>query len=90
MIEVDGSSHIGREDYDQARDQAFSLRGLRVLRLTNTQVETDLNNALEAIQATIAVTPPSLVGKGVGGLGPDPAASHPNLASPRKDCITPS
>ena len=70
VIEVDGASHLGREEYDRARDAAFQAPGLRALRFSNAQVETDIEAVLDEIRASLAATPPSRAGKGVGGLGP--------------------
>jgi very-short-patch-repair endonuclease len=72
VIEVDGASHLGREDYDKARDEAFAARGLRVLRISNARVESDLEAVLEEIRTSLTATPPSRAGKGDGGLGPAP------------------
>ena len=70
VVEVDGASHQGRENYDRARDEAFQARGLRVLRFTNDRVEIDLEAVLDEIRARLATTPPSRAGKRDGGLGP--------------------
>ncbi|HZP84976.1 MAG TPA: DUF559 domain-containing protein [Chthonomonadaceae bacterium] len=51
VIEVDGSVHAGREDYDGHRDQVIAARGLKVLRFTNTHIETDLEGVLTDIYA---------------------------------------
>jgi very-short-patch-repair endonuclease len=74
VVEVDGNSHLGREAYDQARDEAFAARGLRILRFSNDRVDTDLDSVLTDILASLAATPPSRAGKGDGGLGPEPSA----------------
>ena len=38
VIEVDGSSHFGREQYDRQRDLYMERKGYRILRFTNTEV----------------------------------------------------
>jgi very-short-patch-repair endonuclease len=37
IVEVDGSSHNGKEDYDKQRDEVFKHNGWRTLRFTNEQ-----------------------------------------------------
>lgn len=51
VIEVDGSSHVGREDYDLARDRYMWNRSYRVLRLSNGEVSKDPSAAIEKIKA---------------------------------------
>jgi very-short-patch-repair endonuclease len=41
VIEIDGSSHIGREGYDKVRDLRLGEHGIRTLRFTDKEV---LNN----------------------------------------------
>lgn len=38
VIEIDGSFHNGRDEYDQYRTSVFKKRGNWVLRLTNEEV----------------------------------------------------
>lgn len=54
VIEVDGSSHIGREDYDAGRDLCMREKGITVLRFTNEQVLNDLAWVITEISAEIA------------------------------------
>jgi very-short-patch-repair endonuclease len=49
VIEVDGVVHRGRAEYDAWRTQLLTARELRVLRLSNDQVEHDIEGALERI-----------------------------------------
>jgi very-short-patch-repair endonuclease len=49
VVEIDGDSHAGRESYDLARDEILASRGLRILRVTNTDVLDDLPRVLNAI-----------------------------------------
>jgi very-short-patch-repair endonuclease len=47
-VELDGSSHIGRVEYDGERDQILSARGLRILRIQ------DVRDNLPVVLAEIA------------------------------------
>jgi very-short-patch-repair endonuclease len=49
VVELDGSSHHNREDYDRLRDTYLKQRGLRVLRFLNTQVDKEIENVLWVI-----------------------------------------
>jgi len=57
VIEVDGSSHIGRETEDRIRDQNLNNLGYTILRFTNDQVK----QLLEDVKATIIKAAQSLV-----------------------------
>ena len=50
-IELDGSSHEGRETYDALRTEILSNEGYRVLRFSNAQVERDVESVLLTIVA---------------------------------------
>ena len=51
VIEIDGHSHFEPEQhrYDQARTEWLEQRGLRVIRFTNREVETNLEGVLMTI-----------------------------------------
>ena len=49
IVEVDGSVHLTQEAYDRDRDLYLQMRGLRVLRFTNTDVNTNLDGVLSLI-----------------------------------------
>ena len=70
IIEVDGSSHIGRNEHDQKRDHYFQSNGLNTLRFTNTQIKESLDLVLEKISREISASTsnPSLSqnGRGLG------------------------
>ncbi len=51
VIECDGAAHTGREDYDRERDAVLSAHCLRVLRVTNDRIHTDLSAVLAEILA---------------------------------------
>lgn len=53
VVEVDGSSHIGRENYDAVRDAAMKAKGIRVLRFTNEQVLKRHTQVLCTIEAEL-------------------------------------
>ena len=53
-IELDGSSHDGRAEYDAARTELLAARNIRVLRFDNASVLDRLPAVLEAIKAAIA------------------------------------
>ena len=57
VIEVDGPVHRSRTEEDAYRDKVLSDRGLRVLRITNNEVRTDLNAALSRILRAIEGSP---------------------------------
>jgi len=48
VIELDGSIHSEREEYDQFRDEEMKLMGLHVLRLKNEELN-DMTNTLSKI-----------------------------------------
>ncbi|MBZ0204199.1 MAG: DUF559 domain-containing protein [Ignavibacteria bacterium] len=49
VIELDGASHIGREEYDKKRQNDIELIGFTVLRFDNSEIE----NNIEAVINTI-------------------------------------
>src|SRR5882724_8496594 len=49
VIELDGESHDGRQEYDELRSEFLRSRGLKVLRLTNDDVLTNLDGVAEFI-----------------------------------------
>ncbi|WP_165074891.1 endonuclease domain-containing protein [Paludisphaera rhizosphaerae] len=50
-IELDGESHVGRFEYDDARQKWLESQGLHVLRLANDDVVKDVGAVVEAILA---------------------------------------
>ncbi len=50
VIEVDGSSHIGNEDYDSARQKYIEALGIKVIRFTDEQVFGNVNNVVKEIE----------------------------------------
>ena len=75
-IEVDGGVHEGQMEYDEERERVLALRGIRVLRVRNEQVEASLSSVLALIlEAT----------KGASVLGVDSTPPHPGWEGPIGD-----
>ena len=53
-IEIDGDSHLSRIDYDADSDRALARMGIRTLRITNDEVDRDLERVLQRITETAA------------------------------------
>ena len=51
IVELDGDSHNGREEYDEKRTQKLMSEGYRIVRFVNTDVFDHLDAVLEAILA---------------------------------------
>jgi leucyl-tRNA synthetase len=54
IIELDGSSHVGREEYDQDRDKKLASKGLSVFRFKNDELK-DINSIIGEIRKIIQV-----------------------------------
>jgi very-short-patch-repair endonuclease len=50
VVEVDGKIHEQQKEYDARRDQIFSARGLRVIRIRNEEIINDIYHVLKLIQ----------------------------------------
>jgi len=48
-IEIDGDSHLSSGEYDAERDRALAELGIRTLRITNDEVDGDLERVLGRI-----------------------------------------
>lgn len=48
VIELDGSSHIGKEDHDNLRDEILQIRNIRTMRIKNEEL-TDISAVLQKI-----------------------------------------
>lgn len=57
IIELDGASHIGREDYDATRDSHLREKGYEILRLPSRMVFQDMDGILKQIEAFIGKPP---------------------------------
>ncbi len=60
IVELDGSQHLGRQHYDEARTKRLEELGYRLLRLWNDDVLLRIDNTLAAIAAALAAPHPSL------------------------------
>jgi very-short-patch-repair endonuclease len=52
VLELDSSSHDHQADYDAERDRILSARGLRVLRIRNEEIRSQLRGVLQRIAAS--------------------------------------
>jgi very-short-patch-repair endonuclease len=59
VIEIDGKVHEKQRDYDALRDFLIKAKGFNVIRVSNEEVNEDINNLLKKIdQATTLPLPP--------------------------------
>ena len=54
IIEIDGDSHIGKEEYDEMRTNYLNSLGFKVLRFSNDEVISNGEKAIECIKNEIA------------------------------------
>ncbi|HEX6372356.1 MAG TPA: endonuclease domain-containing protein, partial [Longimicrobium sp.] len=54
-VELDGTSHDGREIMDEARTEALATFNIRVIRFRNEEVLSDLPSVLQRIKASLDV-----------------------------------
>ncbi len=66
VVEVDGPIHQGQAAADAERDAILRAHGLRILRVTNAAVMSQLNTVLDAILAELNDLPPDPLPKGRG------------------------
>mgnify|MGYP003436807169 FL=1 len=55
IIEIDGSSHNGKEEYDAMREQFLINLGLDVYRISDFRVKHDLTNVMSELENYIIV-----------------------------------
>jgi very-short-patch-repair endonuclease len=55
VIEIDGSSHDNKEEYDQKREDYFVSLGLKVYRISDLRVKHDLNNVMLELESYIVI-----------------------------------
>ncbi|MEH1913162.1 DUF559 domain-containing protein [Nostoc sp.] len=72
IVEVDGAIHESQRYLDQQRQELLESLGLRFVRISSQQVETDLNATLEAIRAAFLPSPSRHVEKQTRNLTPQP------------------
>jgi very-short-patch-repair endonuclease len=53
VIELDGDSHVGREEYDVFRTRYLESKGYTVIRFTNSDVKTNMEGVLERLNEVI-------------------------------------
>ena len=54
VLELDGDTHAGQENYDAARTALLEAKGYRVIRFWNTDVMTNMDGVLTKISEIIA------------------------------------
>jgi very-short-patch-repair endonuclease len=59
IIEVDGEVHEKQSVYDYRRDQELSNQGYHVIRLTNSEIEHDIDIVLNRLSAFIQINIPN-------------------------------
>jgi very-short-patch-repair endonuclease len=55
VIEIDGSSHENKEEYDQKREDYLVSLGLRVYRISDLRIKHDLNNVMLELESYIVL-----------------------------------
>lgn len=55
VIEIDGSSHNNKEEYDQKREEYLLSFGLKVYRISDFRVKHDLNNVMNELEEYIVL-----------------------------------
>ena len=58
VIEIDGSSHIGKEEYDAERDAYLMGLGLTVIHIQAEDVLGDVDSVIEVLHSHVAFGPP--------------------------------
>ncbi len=65
VIEIDGKVHEKQKDYDELRKLLIEEKGFIVIRISNEDINRDMNNLLQKIDEMIP--PPLPLGEGAGG-----------------------
>ncbi|MCI0710646.1 MAG: DUF559 domain-containing protein [Chloroflexi bacterium] len=50
IVEVDGSSHLGKEEYDEGRNETLKEAGFRVIHYSNQDVMNNLQGVVDHIR----------------------------------------
>ena len=50
IVEIDGSSHNTKQEYDSLRDEHFKLKGLHTLRFTDLDVKNNIEAVIREIR----------------------------------------
>ncbi len=53
VIEIDGSSHENKEEYDKKREDYLTSLGLRVYKISDSRIKHDLNNVMMELEKYI-------------------------------------
>jgi very-short-patch-repair endonuclease len=57
IVEIDGESHIGKEDFDEYRTKYLESMDFRVIRFSNEEVISQLDNVLRIIKLNLLTSP---------------------------------
>lgn len=57
VVEVDGPVHERQREYDEQRDAVIKRCGLTILRVTNEEIERDIEGVLSKIRACLPPSP---------------------------------
>ncbi len=90
-VEIDGSSHLGRELYDAERQRVIESEGIRFIRITTDEMEECPEILVDRIRAALTEPPSSthsplqLAWRGGGGeaIPPNVSPPSPSLLFPR-------
>jgi very-short-patch-repair endonuclease len=55
-IEIDGSSHEGKEEYDRRRENIFNLNGIRIVRFSNDQIKNEARKVIKTLYKEMKVS----------------------------------
>ena len=55
VIEIDGSSHENKEEYDKKREEYMLSLGLKVYRISDLRVKHDLTNVMNELEEYIVL-----------------------------------
>ena len=55
IIEIDGSSHIDKEEYDEKRENYLKSLGLRIFRIPDLRVRYDIENVMCQLENYITI-----------------------------------
>jgi len=56
-IELDGGDHRKNAEYDKARSEYLLSQNIKVIRFWNSEIEKDLNKAIDRIKKEISLSP---------------------------------
>ena len=54
-VEIDGNAHIGREEYDEFRDEVMISIGIETLRFNDNEVLNNMESVLRRIKETLDI-----------------------------------